>query len=1120
MEQPARLGSDFPQATEPSEGWTTWIAPAPPIASNQTVDGPTYGESANGNRSSTQSYGNFPPHLHQMLLRASAQLQAQQRLEYPPASMTFGGPVGPVSSPVCSELPFSRADLHQGVLDRQFEPAHLSKAFNNSSNQTPTPPGIVGTSVTQPRPHAQEHGRGGFITPQTISPIHPRAIQGPSTTPAGPGYSYAYAPRTRFGDQQSDPKRRVQLQINYMDSLAIGIPTLESLTPELQSKEALRARLAEIAQEAIMSCARSRGLSAGPNCIDFKCFGSLRNGFGLPGADLDLAMTTRASSFPKELEDECPRILEKAFLDAGFGARLIENARVPIIKLCEKPSEELLETLRAERRAWEARQARADPDSDQAPSKAERRSRDSSGGDRSTRQHDGSLEFPKSGVGIQCDISFSGRLAIYNTELLRCYALCDERVRKVGVFVKKWAKARKINSPYHGTMCSYAYILMVIHYLINIVNPPLISNLQINYRPPPSGHKEVTTVDGYDVRFFNDEAEIKARAKLNPVFGNRQSVGELLRGFFAYYGGQGRNVPHGGFNWARDVISIRTRGGILSKAEKGWTSAKLDEKGNRHRFLVAIEDPFEIDHNVARTVPYNGLLAIRDEFRRAHTIINRIQEIPGAGWQWRTDEGEIGEDFFAEAEDRLNLQVSRHDNERSTHARSPPHRDGNRRSSISARQPSAEAKEGITKAPVGPSNVSRSDQTYRKGVHPAESILIPLSQQSAGVKEAGMNQQSVQTDIPKQNHTAPNGGPLRGELQRPVSSEGVNETSDSASGGSPSRAGSHSSLTSGPLNTPDRVEGVGAQVPHVGSNEQSGTHEFGIDRCIPGHRDPRSSRFARASVRNTIQHPPIEEKRAYQVNPLIRPPKSQAMQKQESYKQQVTNVANAMRRILNRSEPNNGTTETAGYVPADPTASAAMKSDLNPVVGQDFKNIDRNKMAPKDTDDIARHIRNFSINNHCSRAFNENVESELTAVKTPGMADFSPDNEATLASNRDSDSILLSGNPEPVSTFIPVSSGSPATMPSATHPEANNRAAGIVPRRRGLVVDQQQLHHLRRPIPPSCSTPFVPEPNDFYNNYSNYEDRSIGKTNYPESEFSTPDIQLLGTLPFHEASVS
>lgn len=187
MEQPARLGSDFPQATEPSEGWTTWIAPAPPIASNQTVDGPTYGESANGNRSSTQSYGNFPPHLHQMLLRASAQLQAQQRLEYPPASMTFGGPVGPVSSPVCSELPFSRADLHQGVLDRQFEPAHLSKAFNNSSNQTPTPPGIVGTSVTQPRPHAQEHGRGGFITPQTISPIHPRAIQGPSTTPAGPG---------------------------------------------------------------------------------------------------------------------------------------------------------------------------------------------------------------------------------------------------------------------------------------------------------------------------------------------------------------------------------------------------------------------------------------------------------------------------------------------------------------------------------------------------------------------------------------------------------------------------------------------------------------------------------------------------------------------------------------------------------------------------------------------------------------------------------------------------------------------------------------------------------------------------------------------------------------------
>ena len=44
----------------------------------------------------------------------------------------------------------------------------------------------------------------------------------------------------------------------------------------------------------------------------------------------------------------------------------------------------------------------------------------------------------------------------------------------------------------------------------------------------------------------------------------------------------------------------------------------------RHRYLFAIEDPLELDHNVARTVNHNGIVAIRDEFRRAWRIIAAI----------------------------------------------------------------------------------------------------------------------------------------------------------------------------------------------------------------------------------------------------------------------------------------------------------------------------------------------------------------------------------------------------------------------------------------------------------------------------------------------------------------
>lgn len=44
----------------------------------------------------------------------------------------------------------------------------------------------------------------------------------------------------------------------------------------------------------------------------------------------------------------------------------------------------------------------------------------------------------------------------------------------------------------------------------------------------------------------------------------------------------------------------------------------------KNRYLLAIEDPFEIDHNVARTVIHDGIVSIRDEFRRAWGILQRV----------------------------------------------------------------------------------------------------------------------------------------------------------------------------------------------------------------------------------------------------------------------------------------------------------------------------------------------------------------------------------------------------------------------------------------------------------------------------------------------------------------
>ncbi|KAI1302751.1 hypothetical protein F5Y03DRAFT_194937 [Xylaria venustula] len=300
-------------------------------------------------------------------------------------------------------------------------------------------------------------------------------------------------------------------------------------------------------------------------------------------------------------------------------------------------------------------------------------------------KYNDSLEFPKSGVGVQCDINFSAHLALQNTALLRCYSLTDRRVRPLVLFIKHWAKARGINTPYRGTLSSYGYVLMVLHYLVNVVEPFVCPNLQELAPPAPDlpAHvlEGVTTCQGRDIRFWRDEQAIQSLAQQGQLNQNNDPLGTLLQGFFEYYAQSNMmtTIRKKGFDWGRDVISLRTHGGLLSKVEKGWTGAKtvvqlrtgsstapteLDsttmqspplssntpseaqtrqplspQKGAqqpvpdqhtpkpkevkevRHRYLFAIEDPFELDHNVARTVTHNGIVAIRDEFRRAWRII-------------------------------------------------------------------------------------------------------------------------------------------------------------------------------------------------------------------------------------------------------------------------------------------------------------------------------------------------------------------------------------------------------------------------------------------------------------------------------------------------------------------
>jgi terminal uridylyltransferase len=564
------------------------------------------------------------------------------------------------------------------------------------------------------------------------------------------------------------------IQIQHLDQLAAQeIPKVEMKPEELEEKEVFRKYLEDICKNALV-----KNYSGDIATIALVGFGSLASGFATPGSDMDLAIVPTwkdvINAEKTEIDHNIPRLLERAILDAKLGARLLTRTRVPILKVCQHPTEELFTALFDERKKWDElpegeqyppplpplelagqsrpllkadpeppgvvqqsnfpeldaikplqvnpethKKAKSKPDpkptgavqnpnfpkldaikaygvylenlkkekakanalkfstrkKESIPTTAGLRTptiplqgnTDSKNpkkesvptsagsptpttplqGNTDSRDpkkerhphHDrpwarektlGPLDFPKSGVGIQCDVNFENPLGIHNTQLLRCYSLCDPRVRPMVLFVKSWAKRRKINSSYSGTLSSYGWVLMVLHYLVNVAQPPVCPNLQL-CRPStgPQAAEEIV-IQGHSVRFWRNEAEIIQAAKLHQLSRNMQSIGALLRGFFQYFSGLSTGYGPNrtpSFHWTGEVLSLRTQGGILTKQMKGWTGAKTTISNGRevrHRYLISIEDPFELDHNVARTVTHNGIVAIRDEFRRAWRIINAI----------------------------------------------------------------------------------------------------------------------------------------------------------------------------------------------------------------------------------------------------------------------------------------------------------------------------------------------------------------------------------------------------------------------------------------------------------------------------------------------------------------
>ncbi|KAK6179643.1 hypothetical protein SNE40_011956 [Patella caerulea] len=180
------------------------------------------------------------------------------------------------------------------------------------------------------------------------------------------------------------------------------------------------------------------------------------------------------------------------------------------------------------------------------------------------------VKFRHRQSGLEGDISLYNTLAQHNTTLLEMYSCIDERVSILGYALKVFAKVCEIGDASKGSLSSYAYVLMLLHYLQQ-VEPPVIPVLQELH----TGKKPELIIEGWNVWFYDDFNSLR---NVWPGFGkNTQSIGELWLGLFKYYSE---------FPVKDNVITIRQKG-PLSRFEKLWNGECL-----------AIEDPFDLSHNL------------------------------------------------------------------------------------------------------------------------------------------------------------------------------------------------------------------------------------------------------------------------------------------------------------------------------------------------------------------------------------------------------------------------------------------------------------------------------------------------------------------------------------------
>jgi len=169
--------------------------------------------------------------------------------------------------------------------------------------------------------------------------------------------------------------------------------------------------------------------------------------------------------------------------------------------------------------------------------------------------------------GINADVSIWRGQGVVS-DLITKFCSCDKRVRPFLIAVKYWSKVRKMNDASQQKINSFGYVLLALKFL------QLLEILPVDIRQtnPKSWHTLC-----------------------------RASIGELLSGFFEFYGL---------FPFDSHQVTLLRKGIELKKP------SIFDVRPDQT--VMLIQDPIETRNNVARNVRQRTLKQIQNEFKRAH----------------------------------------------------------------------------------------------------------------------------------------------------------------------------------------------------------------------------------------------------------------------------------------------------------------------------------------------------------------------------------------------------------------------------------------------------------------------------------------------------------------------